>query len=522
MVRGQTPEAATFITNKNYEQLIETIAEPPSRLTRRRGGPIRLAAADGRVPAGRTPIWLVQGLIEQGGDHAARIDAVSPGRGPVTRPDGSATDARVQLRDSAGEIISAAPVTTARCHTTSEAQVCPFTIRFPWHEGVASVTLTRNGEVVARHQRTATAPRLSVSEPSTTDGTTRLTWDARDPDSDKLTFDVSYSRNGSTYQPLAIGLTAQQLSIRVAELAPGSRPRLRVTASDGFNVTRRTVSVRDTAGLRVLTTVPADGGDLESHQDIQIMFNTTLAPESVSTDTIRLLGPNDERVGASVHYQPPSQAIHIQPDSALNNGGRYTAVVTEDVRAGTGARLTQGHRWRFRVAAKSTGNPLETWQLESAENTADRRQGKDRRSENRGGAASISLSLDGDDIAAMPFNETKVRYWIKARIATNRLQDTMRANAGDYKRVISAYFRKRQSLLQEAGWTVEDFEATRDRIRNAETGIELSQQDNPPEYDKDHIEKTRPDWPAVRPYMDDLDHLTNWVADNVDEPPRMD
>ncbi|MDN3553145.1 Ig-like domain-containing protein [Halomonas almeriensis] len=543
MVRGQTPEAATFITNNNYERLIENLAEPPSRLTRRNGGLrlasadgsvpaerrpswlvqglLRLASADGSVPAERRPIWLVQGLLEPDGDQA-RIDAVNAGRGRVTRANSSGADARVQLRDSAGETLATAAVTTARCATSSEARACPFTVRLPRREGAASATLTRNGEVVARHQRTAAAPKLRVSEPSTTDGTMRLTWDARDPDSDTLTFDVSYSRNGATYQPLALGLTAQQLAIRVAELAPGSRPRLRVTASDGFNVTRRTVSLSETAGLRVLTTVPADGSELEPHQGIQIMFNTTLAPESVSTDTIRLLGPNHERVDTSVHYQPPGQAIHIQPDSALNKGAHYTAVVTEDVRAGTGARLTQDHRWRFRVAGTSTGNPLERWQLESAEETADRRQGKAQRGGNAGDADSISLALDGNDIAAMPFNRTKVRNWIKARIAINRLQDTMRANAGDYEQLISAFYRKREALLEQAGWTVEDFEATRDRISNAEVGIELAQEEDAPDYGKNQIEKTRADWPAVKPYLDELEHLTNWVADNVDEPPRLD
>ena len=531
MVRGQTPEAATFITNKNYQRLIDSIAEPPSRLTRRNGG-IRLAAANDTVPAERRPVWLVQGLMAPGSDQA-RIDTVSSGRGRITRADSDATDARVQLRDSAGETIAAAPVTTARCENSGEARACPFSVRLPRRDGVAVATLTRNGQVVARHERTANAPRLNVARPSTADGTTTLSWSARDPDGDTLTFDVSYSRNGAMYRPLALGLTRQRLAVQAAELAPGSRPRLRVTASDGFNATRRTISAPETAGLRVMATVPADGGALEPSNDIEILFNTALAPASVSTDTVRLLGANDERLDASVDYRSNSQTIQIRPDSGRHAAHQYTAVVTDDIRAATGAELDQAYRWGFRVTSLKSGDPTATWELEAAEdsgNSGKGRQGKAQRGDDAGDADSISLALHGNDIAAMPFNRTKVRYWIKARIAINRLQDTMRANAGDYERanagdyerLISAFYRKREALLQQAGWTVEDFEATRDRISNAEVGIELARDEDAPDYGKNQIEKTRADWPAVKPYLDELEHLRNWVADNVDEPPRID
>jgi hypothetical protein len=37
-----------------------------------------------------------------------------------------------------------------------------------------------------------------------------------------------------------------------------------------------------------------------------------------------------------------------------------------------------------------------------------------------------------------------------------------------------------------------------------------------------HIAPTRRDWPAVRPYRDALAHLTDYVALNRPDPPRMD
>ncbi len=520
MVAGQTPAAATFITNDNYERLIETIAEPPSRLTRRNAR-IRLASADDTVPEQRRPVWLVGGLVEPDGNRA-RIDAVSPGRGSVTRPDNAASDARVQLRDDAGDVIAAAPVAIPRCGRTGEAQACPFTVRLPRQDGVAAATLSRNGEVVAHHERTGSAPRLTVAEPSTADGTVELAWDARDPDSDRLSFDVSYSRDGSNYRPLALGLTAQQITIPAAELAPGSRPRLRLTASDGFNATQRTVGVGETAGLRVLATVPSEDGTLAPHSDVRIVLNAPLDPASVTAETIRLLGPDGERVPIEGRYKPSSQTIRIAPKEPLTTGRRYTGVVTDGVATANAVGLSQAHRWPFRVARARTDELGETWPFEESDATANQRNGQGSAKPAPRNPDNISLSLDGGDIAAMPFNKTKVRYWIKARIASNRLQDAMRANAGDYERVILAYFRKRKVLLEQAGWTVEDFEATAKRIRRADTGIDLAQQDDIYESDKEHIETTRPDWPAVRPYRDELEQLTNWVADNIDDPPQLD
>jgi hypothetical protein len=125
------------------------------------------------------------------------------------------------------------------------------------------------------------------------------------------------------------------------------------------------------------------------------------------------------------------------------------------------------------------------------------------------------------DPGEMPFNRAKVDHWIRTRIATNHLQNRMRANAERYDSVVQAFFRKREAMLEAAGWTVEGFEATEKRIMRAQGGIELAQQEDRDGYGQEQIEASREDWPAVRPLLDELEQLTDWVAGNVEEPPEL-
>lgn len=148
----------------------------------------------------------------------------------------------------------------------------------------------------------------------------------------------------------------------------------------------------------------------------------------------------------------------------------------------------------------------------------------------------------------------QVVEYIEARIASHRLQMEMKANADRYDNVIRSFYEKREAMLAERGLTVEEFERRQERIsavksamreaekreRNAPKLAEKKKQirDNPHftkeqkrqliqaeeklhDYATPLIEQTRPDWPAVEPYRDELEQLTGWVAGNVDEPPEI-
>lgn len=149
-----------------------------------------------------------------------------------------------------------------------------------------------------------------------------------------------------------------------------------------------------------------------------------------------------------------------------------------------------------------------------------------------------------------------VRDYIRLRIAIHQKQEEMKANADEYDDVIRAFYQWQSEYLQERGRSRESFEALERRIMDAETAMEMVA--DSAEYHKQlqndrkaikmskhysdaeksealaqiarqdsirqarHIDPTRRDWPAVRPYVDALEHLTNYVALNRPDPPDLD
>jgi len=149
-----------------------------------------------------------------------------------------------------------------------------------------------------------------------------------------------------------------------------------------------------------------------------------------------------------------------------------------------------------------------------------------------------------------------VRDYIRLRIATHQKQEEMKANADQYDGVINAFFEWKSEFLQECGRTRESFNALQRRIMDAETAMEMvadsaeyqtqlrnnrkairmskhysdaEKKEALAQYARQdsirqarHIDPTRRDWPAVRPYLDALEHLKNYVALNRSDPPDLD
>ncbi|NBC85391.1 MAG: hypothetical protein GVY25_04280, partial [Bacteroidetes bacterium] len=131
-------------------------------------------------------------------------------------------------------------------------------------------------------------------------------------------------------------------------------------------------------------------------------------------------------------------------------------------------------------------------------------------------------------------NRQDVRDYIRLRVAIHQKQEAMKANADRYSDVIHAFFQWQSDYLQERGMTREQFEALEKRIMRAETAMEMvadsaeyraeresdlksiEMSRHMTESDKAemrtqmarmdsirqarHIDPTRRDWPAVRPY----------------------
>ena len=149
-----------------------------------------------------------------------------------------------------------------------------------------------------------------------------------------------------------------------------------------------------------------------------------------------------------------------------------------------------------------------------------------------------------------------VRDYIRLRIDIHQKQEEMKANADQYDGVINAFFQWQSDFLQERGRSRESFEALEKRIMAAEKALEMvadsaqyraqlrnnrkairmsehysdaEKKEALAQYARQdsirqarHIDPTRRDWPAVRPYVEALEHLTNYVALNRPDPPDLD
>ena len=151
--------------------------------------------------------------------------------------------------------------------------------------------------------------------------------------------------------------------------------------------------------------------------------------------------------------------------------------------------------------------------------------------------------------------ESQLRDFIETRIETNKLQMQMKRNAAQYDDLPRAFFKKRNALLRERGWDPEFYDEVQKRVMAAQSALDIKDDidaeapqrkeeyeaiENNPYYSEEQkqqmhemqdkllearfaqIEPTRKDWPAVRPYRDKLEHLTDWVAGNRPDPPVLD
>lgn len=156
---------------------------------------------------------------------------------------------------------------------------------------------------------------------------------------------------------------------------------------------------------------------------------------------------------------------------------------------------------------------------------------------------------------SLRLTEQKVEEWIKARIEVAKLQNKMKANAPDHDNVVAAFYKERKDLLASSGWTVQEFDQVKERIHAAVSAMDLSDdlQASNADHQKEireikantfytdqqkkemieamskmrnhqkeqYIEPTKRDWPAVRPYKDILEEMTDWIAGNIPNPPKL-
>ena len=123
-----------------------------------------------------------------------------------------------------------------------ETNVTGFVFRVPFYAETTNIQLTHNELMLAERNVTPNPPIVKVIYPNGGEVlgslvTHTITWEALDPDGDKLTYALMYSADaGATWQPLALDLTENKYKWTIDELPTGSNYSVRVIASDGVNV----------------------------------------------------------------------------------------------------------------------------------------------------------------------------------------------------------------------------------------------------------------------------------------------
>ncbi|MCK9452661.1 MAG: hypothetical protein M0Q90_13285 [Bacteroidales bacterium] len=151
-----------------------------------------------------------------------------------------------------------------------------------------------------------------------------------------------------------------------------------------------------------------------------------------------------------------------------------------------------------------------------------------------------------------PLTKEKVRDFIATRIAEYKLQKGMEARANEYENVIQAFYQKRKDLIEGRGWVIEEYENVNERILIAQNAMEQEADLKSEEafnmeiadieantfYSAEQksqltgflhndrkrileevIAPSKPDWPAVKAYLEELDQLNDYLAGNRPDAP---
>jgi hypothetical protein len=214
-----------------------------------------------------------------------------------------------ELQDAAGKTLSTLIFIPGK-EDDMPTDSGPFHIRIPWIEGGKTIVFKYNGAEIGRRQASAGTPVVTLTSPNGGEnwgqaGGQIITWNASDPDGDKLSYIVDYSRdNGVTWETLAANLQETQLAIEDVSAFAGSNAALiRVTASDGFNtawdVSDENFSVVD-KGPEVHITSPTQG--------VTVPYGSPLILWGIGTD------PQDGPLGESAFTWSSNR------DGALGSG----------------------------------------------------------------------------------------------------------------------------------------------------------------------------------------------------------
>jgi len=186
----------------------------------------------------------VSGFATAGG---VRITKVKPATGAAIAPDPT-SPYRLIVRDGAGAVIADLGMRALEIQVDRAGATTFLRVDVP-AAGASAVEIARDGALLARRARSASAPRVRVLAPRAgaragRSASVEVRWRASDADRDELEAKVDFSGDGGrSWQAIFSGDSTGRVALPRALFPYARRARVRVRISDGFNETAATSGV---------------------------------------------------------------------------------------------------------------------------------------------------------------------------------------------------------------------------------------------------------------------------------------
>lgn len=235
---GPSPSNAVFESNhwisvRNWNQLIDF--HPPAQTL----------APTGDSPARQAAVAPVRVIATVDASGTGSIFDVSPGERALTPPTED-SPYRIELLDAAGSVIASAVPGTTPIEIEGGPNSTLLDATLPNSPAAASVAVTVGGLEIAHRDRSKHPPTVRLLSPRpgarlARAKATLIRWRARDADNDPLLVTVSYSADrGHHWKVIADQPTGDSVRVPSRAFSASSSGRIRVTVSDGFNLTAAT------------------------------------------------------------------------------------------------------------------------------------------------------------------------------------------------------------------------------------------------------------------------------------------